>query len=237
VVQPWASVDVPIVLCNGPVRSVRWVADVWGSLQGGDSGVAGAPHAPKAWYEGDVWLGLAVGVGEHVDVRLDYAWSWSPNGSFERFEEVALTVSLDDEASWSADGGRFRGFAPTVMVVAETRGQNDGGRHLGRYAEATLEPRWALAAAAASAVDLSLPLRVGVSLRDYYEDADGRDECFGFAEGGVRLTVGLARLACALDGWNAIATVGATSLGGHVADQGDGRRTRFVASFGLAREF
>lgn len=234
VVQPWASIDARVLTLCGAVRDVRVVADVWTSFQDGESGLRGAPHAPAVWYEGDVWLGAASHVGEHLDVRLDYQWSWSPNGSFERFEEVALQLELDDAPDDDA-AGPWRGFAPHAIVAAEVRGQNDEGTTLGWYLELGVEPRWSLLDTG-PAVELSLPLRAGLSLHDYYEDAEGDDETFGYVEGGVRLTLGLERLSPCLAGVSAIATVGGIALGEHAAEAGDGRRSRFLAAFSLEWE-
>ena len=236
VVQPWIAVDVPLLRCAGAVDDVRFVADGFASLEDGETGLGGGPHAPKGWYEADVWLGLASHVRERLDVRLDYQLSWSPNGSFERFEELALQLDYDDEATFASRGGRFRGFAPTMLLACETRGQNDDGRHLGRYLELRAEPRWACCGEGEPALDLSVPVRLGLSVGDYYEDADGRDETFGFVAVGVRLAVGLGRLSRPLDDWTATATVGGIWLGDHAAEAGDGRRSRLVTAFGLAWE-
>lgn len=235
VVQPWVSLDARLLSWDGAVRDLRFVADLWASFQDGESGLRGAPEEPAVWYEGDVWAGLASHVGERLDVRLDYQWSWSPNGSYERFEEVALQLSHDDEPAEDAARGRWRGFAPRAVVVAEVRGQNDDGTTLGWFLEVGAEPRWSLVDEGPS-LELSLPLRAGFSLDGYYEDADGDDETFGFLEGGARLSVDLERLAPCLAGVVAVATVGGIALGEHAAEAGDGRRTRLLASLSIQWE-
>lgn len=236
VVQPWVAVDVPLLVCTGVVDDLRFVADGWASLHDGASGLDGAPHAPRAFYEGDVWFGVAAHVRERFDLRVDYQLSWSPNGSFERFEELALQLTYDDEEAFAARGGRFRGFAPRAILAFETRGQNDEGRHLGRYLELGVEPRWSFCGEDEPALELSLPARVGLSVGDYYEDDAGDDETFGYVEAGVRLAVGLGRLSCRLDDVTLIGTVGGIWLGDHAAEAGDGRRSRLLAVLGVEWE-
>lgn len=236
VVQPWVAVDVPLFACTGPIDDLRFVADGWASLHDGATGLDGAPHAPKAFYEGDVWFGLAARVRERLDLRVDYQLSWSPNGSFERFEELAFQATYDDEEVFAARGGRFRGFAPRAILAFETRGQNDEGRHLGRYLELGVEPRWSFCGEDDPALELSLPARVGLSVGDYYEDDAGDDEPFGYVEAAVRLAVGLGRLSCRLDDVTLIGTVGGIWLGDHAAAAGDGRRSRLLATLGIEWE-
>ncbi|MFO0932694.1 MAG: hypothetical protein U1E39_08285 [Planctomycetota bacterium] len=236
VVQPWVAVDVPLLVCTGLIDDLRFVADGWASLHDGESGLDGAPHAPKAFYEGDVWFGLAAHVRERLDLRVDYQLSWSPNGSFERFEELAFQATYDDGEIFAARGGRFRGFAPRAILAFETRGQNDEGRHLGRYLELGVEPRWSFCGEDEPALELSLPARVGLSVGDYYEDDAGDDETYGYVEAGVRLSVGLGRLSCRLDDVTVIGTVGGIWLGDHAAAKGDGRRSRLLAVLGVEWE-
>lgn len=235
VVQPWVAVDVPLLVCGGAIDDLRFVADGWASLHDGATGLDGAPHAPKAFYEGDVWFGLAARVRERLDLRVDYQLSWSPNGSFERFEELAFQATYDDEEVFAARGGRFRGFAPRAILAFETRGQNDEGRHLGRYLELGVEPRWSFCGDDDPALELSLPARVGLSVGDYYED-DAGDETFGYVEAAVRLSVGLGRLSWRLDDVTLIGTVGGIWLGDHAAAAGDGRRSRLLAFLGVEWE-
>lgn len=235
VVQPWVAVDVPLLVCTGAIDDLRFVADGWASLHDGESGLDGAPHAPRGFYEGDVWFGLAAHVRERLDLRVDYQLSWSPNGSFERFEELAFQASYDDEEVFAARGGRFRGFAPRAILAFETRGQNDEGRRLGRYLELGVEPRWSFCGDDDPTLELSLPARVGLSVGDYYEDDTG-DETFGYVEAAVRLSVGLGRLSCRLDDVTLIGTVGGIWLGDHAAAAGDGRRSRLIAVVGVEWE-
>ncbi len=235
VVQPWVAVDVPLLACTGPIDDLRFVADGWASLHDGATGRDGAPHAPRACYEGDVWFGLAAHVRERLDLRVDYQLSWSPNGSFERFEELAFQATYDDEEVFAARGGRFRGFAPRAILAFETRGQNDEGRRLGRYLELGVEPRWSFCGDDDPVLELSLPARVGLSVGDYYED-DAGDETFGYVEAAVRLSVGLGRLSCRLDDVTLIGTVGGVWLGDHAAAAGDGRRSRLLAFLGVEWE-
>jgi hypothetical protein len=110
----------------------------------------------------------------------------SPNSSFGTVQELSVKVAHASK------------FAPYGLVAFELKGQADGGSNEGTYAEFGVGPSWALAA---SPVTVAIPVKVGFSLKDYYETA-GTDNKFGYVDAGVLLTVPFTRIPSRFGSWN-----------------------------------
>jgi hypothetical protein len=76
-------------------------------------------------------------------------------------------------------------FAPYGLVAFELSGQADGGSEEGTYAELGVGPSWPLGGGLAT---VAIPVKVGLSLKDYYEGPTG-DEKFGYVDVGALFTV------------------------------------------------
>ena len=73
-------------------------------------------------------------------------------------------------------------------MAIELSGQADGGLGEGVYVELGVEPGLHLEG---TPVSLSFPLTVGLSLSDYYEEAPGNDDVFGYVDLGLVASVPL----------------------------------------------
>jgi len=106
-------------------------------------------------------------------------------------------------------------------------GQADGGREGGIYLELGAAVRWL----DAPVVDMSFPIRVGLSLHDYYELA-GVDHAFGFLSLGARAEYPLVRRSN-YGAWNVHGGVDFYSLGDTPEAFNGGDQTKVVAWVGI----
>lgn len=144
----------------------------WYSLHSGPSG---------NFYEADSYGSLTLTAGRFKPGLLFTSYT-SPNDRFRTVHELAAVIGVDDSASPVP-------LAPRAIVAFELSGQADGGRGKGTYAELGIRPAVPLIKARYP-VTLALPVRVGLSLRDYYEGVNGNDT-FGFASSGLVASVPL----------------------------------------------
>src|SRR4029453_13480928 len=76
--------------------------------------------------------------------------------------------------------------------------QADAGSNKGTYAEFGVGPAFPLGGGKAT---LTIPVKVGLSLKDYYEGAEG-DSKFGYVDVGGLITVPLTGVPSSFGSWN-----------------------------------
>ena len=175
----WPYGDVRILLRSGEGGSRSLTANfgVWNSLNTGKSG-SGGP-LKKIHYQENFYTGLRVGLGAGIGLTTTLTARTSPNGGFQTIRELDVAASK---------GGRI---APYGLVAFElsSAGQADGGSKKGRYLEFGAGPNIGMF----GKTRLTVPLKVGFSLKDYYEllgrDIKYHDSRFGFFEVGGLVTV------------------------------------------------
>jgi len=152
-------------------RNLSVHVGLWNSLHTGATGLDGP--SGKLWYASNFYGSLSYAAGR-VAVAAIYTGYTSPNNMFASVEELAVKAS-------------HRGWAePYALVAFELKGQQDGGQAKGRYLEVGGAPSWG------SGLTLAVPVKVGLSLGDYYETFTG-DETFGFFSAGGRVTKTISR--------------------------------------------
>ena len=134
------------------------------------------------WYESDLYATVAFGFGTTA-LGVTYTSYTSPANLFTHVKELAFKVSADD----SAVLGRAA-LKPYALIAFELGtelgvGQADGGFEAGRYVELGVAP--GVSGARAS---FTLPVKLGLSVGDYYE-LNGTDHKFGFFSVGGLVTV------------------------------------------------
>lgn len=184
IAQPW--VELGFHLHEGGsddlVRSVDLTAGIWNSLHDGPTGGSGG-----VWYEADAYAGLAAQLGDRWTLGATYTVYHSPNGTFGTVEEVGGSVAFDDSELWLPIA-----LQPSLVMAFEVDGQTDAGLHHGIYAELGVEPHFALGGVDGFTFELVAPLKIGLSVRDYYEQAaGGGDKAFGFFDAGLVLAASL----------------------------------------------
>ena len=87
-----------------------------------------------------------------------------------------------------------------------------------------------------SQVTLSFPISVGLSLKDYYQDASGEDDTFGFAQLGVRGSMPLSS-GTRYGQWTLNAGVSLLVLGDHTGDYNNRDEQEVIGTIGLQWNF
>ena len=171
---PHADVDVKLTDSG----SVRAGASTWNSFNTGTSGSGGPLDSAYsvAQFTGRVSVALANG----LTITPSFFINTSPNDGYDPIREIDVTV---------AHNGRYAPYAMVAFELSDS-GQLDEGQKKGRYLEVGATPRWGR-----RRIVLSIPVKAGFSVGDYYEllgrDLTFTDHKFGFVEGGARLMVPL----------------------------------------------
>ena len=142
----------------------------WYSVHSGPTG---------SFYEADYYGSMTFTAGRLKPGVLFTSYT-SPNSRFATVHEVAAFVALDDA------GSAFP-LSPKATVAFEVDGQADGGTARGTYLELAIKPALKVIDAGPS-LTLAVPVRLGVSLKDYYEGVNGSDR-FGFFSTGFVASV------------------------------------------------
>src|SRR5262245_34639021 len=173
---PYGDLAIALTSGDGFVRSTVVDVGVWNSLNTGSSGTDGPSgdlHYEEEFYARLNWLfrgGIAVGAG--------YMARTSPNNMFDTQKEFDLKVSKS---------GRLNPYAFLAAELNED-GQADSGIGKGTYLELGAVPSFGVGGKAR----LAVPVKVGLSLNDYYELA-GVDHAFGYFNVGAMLTLPLGK--------------------------------------------
>jgi len=222
ILWPYAEAAVDLYRGQSGVRSVLFQVGTWNSLHTGDTGSNGPSR--KMWYESDIYGTLGVGFGGGVNVGATYTAYASPNNSFSTIKEIAFKVAVDD----TSYAGQLKpyGLVAFELDTAPGFGQADRGTLPGTYLEVGVAPGW---------VDpdfrVEFPIKVGLSLKDYYELA-GVDHKFGFLS---LAAVGTVPLGGNTDygAWNVHGGFEFQSLGNTPEAFNAGDQSKIIVSVGL----
>jgi hypothetical protein len=225
-VATWPAVDLGIAAYSGDgaLKSVGINFGTWNSLHSGDTGADGP--SGKLWYESDFYATLGLGFGGGTSFSATYTAYNSPNSGFTTVKEIAVKLALDD----SGYLGRAA-VKPYVVVAQEfdtgvAIGQADGGDNAGTYMEIGVSPGYS-----ASKASIAFPLKVGLSLGDYYELA-GVDNKFGFFSVAGIVTVPLGSTT-SYGSWNLHGGVEYQALGTTTEFFNGGESNQVIGSFGI----
>jgi hypothetical protein len=231
---PVADIGFAAYSGDGGLKSTTVNLGSWNSLHTGDTGQDGPTG--KLWYESDFYSKLTLGFGGGTSLAALYTAYTSPNNAFTTVKEIAFQLGVDD----SAYLGRAA-LKPYALVAFEFDtdqgvGQADGGANAGRYLELGVAPGYSGARAA-----LAVPVKVGLSLADYYELNVGtsaapvfEDNKFGYASVAALVTVPLGGTT-SFGAWNVHGGVEFQALGDttKALNGGDGQRVIGSVGFGF----
>ena len=225
VAWPYGELVLRVLADKGVLDRLIVGAGFWNSLNTGDTGFGGP--AARAWYESRLSGTLGIRFDGGLSVTGAYTTYISPNELFTTAREVGVTVAMDD-GGWLGRAA-IRPYALAAFEVGTTPGvgQLDGGLRGGRYLELGATPGWAAARAS-----IAVPIKVGLSLQDYYE-LGGRDHTFGFASAGAYVSVPIGRTAT-LGRWHVRGGAEIQRLGTTTRVFNGGDRVQATASVGLA---
>jgi hypothetical protein len=230
----WPVADLGLAVYSGDdaVKNLGINIGSWNSLHTGDTGADGPTG--KLWYESDFYTTLTLGFGGGTTVATTYTAYTSPNNAFTTVKEMMFKVAVDD----SAHLGKAA-LKPYVIVAFEFDtelgvGQADGGAKAGRYLELGVTPAYA-----GSKATLSLPVKAGLSLANYYElnigtatDPNFVDNKFGYFSVAALVTVPLGGTT-SVGAWNLHGGVEFQALGDTTKAFNGGDGSRVIGSVGI----
>jgi len=224
IVWPTVNLGVRAYEGSGALKALNLSVGTWNSLHSGIAGSDG-PSGDR-WYEADVHAALDLTVAGGVTVGTTYRTYTSPNDMFTTVKEIGLRLAVDDRAAL----GRVP-IRPYALVAFELDtqtgiGQADGGFEAGKYLEVGAAPRFS-----AQALDVAIPVKVGLSLGGYYELA-GRDHTFGYFSTSGIVTVPLGGRTT-IGGWNVHGGVEYQALGEMTKVINGGDRSNVIGSIGI----
>lgn len=229
---PAAEVDAAIYTGKGNVRSVGVNVGTWNSLHTGDTGADGPTG--KLWYESDFFATLALAFGAGTTLNTSYTAITSPNSTFTTVKELSFKLSIDDSSYLGRASLKPYGFVVFELDTSPGVGQADGGSKAGRYLELGIAPGYA-----GSRASLSIPIKLGLSLSNYYELNTGTadaplfvDHPFGYFSMAGVLTAPLGK-PTGFGAWNVHAGVEFQTLGETTKAFNGGDSHKVVVSGGI----
>jgi hypothetical protein len=230
--QPYGGISV--TLYEGAegdfINSASFDLGSWNSVQSEQTLASGS--GPGNWYESDITTGFSLGLVKLLSANVTYIAYTYPNGSFATVQELDAGLSLDD-SEWL---GPFA-LQPSMVWAFEVDNTAFGGNE-GIYLQLGAKPSVVLFEEAEYPLTLALPLTVGLSVSDYYEEGPGGDnDTFGYFDGGLVASVPLAFVPSEYGSWSASASVDVLALSGTLARANRGDGTFFVGKGGLAMEY
>lgn len=201
----------------------------WNSL--GRNGGTQTGALVEDWYESDLYAGFTLSHGK-LSLTTSYTFLTSPSDAFQTVEELGFTLAIDDSVwmkTWS--------LKPYATFAIETGSYGSDGPDLdnGTYLEFGIAPGFSFDVDKTQ-ITLTFPASVGLSLSNYYQDAGGSDETFGFAQVGAKASIPLGKPG-RFGAWTLNAGVSVLFLGDHTKTFNGGEGTEVIGTVGLQWNF
>jgi hypothetical protein len=200
IMQPWWNVTASGIYDGGSlIENLDIGVQNWNSIQFAGVGIGGESNI---WFRSDLSILFAMDMSDTWHVTASYNWYASPNNSFKTIREVMFDISYDDD----------NGLNPSAVIAIELDGGGtaDGINPSGTFLGLGITPE-----TQSGDFDLTFPMRIGLSLGDYFQDQDTQeDDPFGYAEAGVEARKPIDLLGSSYGDWE-------LRLGFHVIYLGD----------------
>ena len=219
--QPAGDLGIALHSGDGGIKSVGVNVGVWNSLHTGSSGSDGPTE--RLHYEEDFYATLGLGFGKGFALGTTFTAYSSPNGMFTTVEELSFKFSQVN---------RFAPYATLAFELSDD-GQADAGTSKGTYLELGVGPTWPIGS---SGFSVTTPVKLGLSLSNYYEGPDG-DEAFGFFDIGVQTTIPLSKVGSQFGSWNIHGGVDFLFLGDTTRLFNDDSSTKVVGLIGIGLSY
>jgi hypothetical protein len=227
IVQPAARITTHLV--DDADFKLDGFIGTWNSF--GPNGGTQTGALVEDWYESDLYGGFTLTHGK-LSLTTSYTFLNSPSDAFQTVEELGFTLALDD-AEWM----KAWALKPYATFAIETGSNGSDGPELdnGTYFELGFAPGFSFDVGE-TPVTLTFPASVGLSLSDYYQEADGRDETFGFAQFGTKASIPIGEPG-RFGAWTLNAGVSVLFLGDHTKAFNNGDDTEVIGTIGLQWNF
>jgi hypothetical protein len=222
IVQPYFDTTVMLLEGGDGLNSIAFTVGQWNSFHSSGRGTTTGPHT---WYESDFFTGFTLGL-ENWEAGVSYTAYMSPSHSFGTVQEIGISLSLDDTGVTMLP----LLLHPHLALAVEVHGQADGGASEGAYFELGIEPGLDLAEGSLS---LTVPLTLGMSLNNYYEDGGLTNDTFGYLDLGLVLGVPL-NVPESFGSWELTGGAHMLLLGRYLESLNGGNQFQAIGSVGLS---
>jgi hypothetical protein len=204
---------------------------VWNSFHGQKTGANTRGDFSDYWYEADLIGGFVI-TKNKLSLTTTYTFLTSPSDAYETVQELDLTLAYDDGDLL----GRFA-LHPYALLGVETGADASDGADsdTGTYLELSIAPGFSFDMGR-TPVSITFPASIGLSLKDYYQDAAGDDDTFGFAQLGVKASLPLP-FGDRYGKWTLNAGLSALLLGDNTARYNGDDDRQVIATIGLQANF
>jgi hypothetical protein len=216
-VQQYLEVRFRLLEDAGPLTSLTLAGGNWNDFRsGGDSN-----SDPRWWFEANLYARLTALWWNVLTTGVTFTYYDSPSNSFRSQSDIAVNVALND-TKWL---GAFA-LNPSIVFAFQTHNHfvptaKDDGIFMGLG----LAPGYTFWKDSRLPLNVSLPMTFGFSVRDYYTTADGKNQTWGYFQGGPQFTTPLKFLGRAFGDWTFKAGVQFLELGENLR-QIDGRTNK-----------
>lgn len=227
IVQPAARITTRLV--DDAEFKLDGFVGTWNSF--GPNGGTQTGGLIEDWYESDLYGGFTLTRGKLL-LTTSYTFLTSPSDAFQEVQELGFTLAIDD-TEWMKEWA----LKPYATLVIETGSNGSDGPDLdnGTYLELGIAPGLSFDVDK-TPITLTFPASVGLSLSDYYQDAGGSDDTFGFAQVGAKASIPLGEPG-RLGAWTLNAGVSVLLLGDHTKALNGGDDTEVIGTVGMQWNF
>ena len=229
-VMIWPAADLGLTLFSGDgaLKSAALNFGSWNSLHTGNAGLDST--SKKLWYESDFYSTFSLGLAGGVSLATTYTAYTSPNAGFTNVKEVMFKLGVDDSAKLGRGALKPYGIVALEFDTDAGIGQADGGLKAGRYLEVGVGPGWT-----GSNASLTFPVKVGLSLANYYE-LQGVDNRFGYFSASGIVGVPL-KVPASFGAWNLHGGVEFQQLGTTTKAFNNGDAQKVIVSGGIGLSY
>lgn len=203
----------------------------WNSFHGQKTAAQTHGDFTEYWYESDLVGGISLTKGK-FSLATQYVFLTSPSDAYETVQELDFTLSFDDSEAL----GKFA-LHPYALLGVETGADASDGANsdTGTYLELGIAPGFSFDVGK-TPVSITFPASVGLSLHDYYQNAAGDDDTFGFTQVGVKASIPLP-FGDRYGKWTLNAGVSAMFLGDQTTEFNSGQSEQVIGTIGLQLNF
>ena len=182
------------------------------------------------WYESDFYMSVDMALPKNLSANTRYFVRHSPNGRFATVQELQFTLAWDDSSRHKSE--KFGGLHPHVNISFETAGGSDANRGHGKYGEFGITPTYQ----ATDKVRVAAPVVLGFSIDDYYENAAGNDDSFGYLSLGIEARMPL-NIPARFGPWEMRAGLELLFLGDNNEVTNGGDSVEIIGTIGMSLDF
>lgn len=227
IVQPYAEASFAIA------EGVDFYIGTWNSIHEDETG-ATAGSSNDEWYESDLYAGVSLGMFDPISLDISYVHYLYPNNNFGDYKEINVAVGFDDTGLYGENDLTLSPYALVAFEFDTTSAGDDDNIYL----EVGAEYGMSLVESEDYPIDLTIPVAIGMSIDEFYVDADGDNEFFGFVSIGANLGMPLTFIPSEFGSWSAGAGLTLFLLNDEAGlDDGDNDDYNLVGSLGIAMEY